>query len=416
MRRRLWTRRPSKNSLPRRRNTCLKILKNKSVLLGVTGGVAAYKSVELARRLRDAEASVTIVMTEASQRFITPLSLEVASRNRVYSSLFDNPMAHISLPAEADLIIIAPATANSIAKFAQGIADDLLSTCFLAATGKKIIIAPAMNWRMYENPACQRNLDLLRSAGVIQVGPESGGLACGEEGVGRMAEVPEIIEAAISALCPKDLAGEKVVVTAGPTREHIDPVRFISNRSSGKMGFALARAAKNRGAAVTLITGPASLTPPGGITCIRIETAAEMLHAVKNQVSSGATILVMSAAVADFTPAGRSATKIEKKDLETLALHRTEDIITAIASCSRKPFIVGFAAETGPNLDRAARKMKEKGMDMVVFNDISAAGSGFDVDTNRVVMLDRTGNEELDLMSKDDVADAIFNRLLKIKA
>lgn len=378
--------------------------------------MAAYKAVDLARRLRDAEASVTIMMTEASQRFITPLSLECASQNRVYSSLFDEPMAHIRLPAEADLIIIAPATANTIAKFAHGIADDLLSTCFLAATGRKIIVAPAMNWRMYESPACRRNLDLLRSAGVIQVGPESGSLACGEEGIGRMAEVPEIIDAAIAALSPKDLAGETVVVTAGPTREYIDPVRFISNRSSGKMGFALARAARNRGAAVTLVTGPSSLTPPSGINCIRTETSGEMLHAVKNQVKSGATILVMAAAVADFSPARPGTTKIDKNDLTALDLRRTEDIITAVASADRKPFIVGFAAETGQNLDRAKRKMKEKGMDMLVFNDVSAQDAGFDVDTNRVVILDPAGKEELALMSKDDVADAIFNRLLQIKA
>ncbi|MBA4374020.1 MAG: bifunctional phosphopantothenoylcysteine decarboxylase/phosphopantothenate--cysteine ligase CoaBC [Thermodesulfovibrio sp.] len=392
------------------------MLKNKSVLLGVTGGVAAYKAVDLARRLRDAEASVTIMMTEASQRFITPLSLETASQNRVYSSLFDDPLAHIRLPAEADLVIIAPATANSLAKFAHGIADDLVSTCVLAATGKKIIIAPAMNWRMYESPACRRNLEILRSDGMIQVGPESGSLACGEEGIGRMSEVSEIIEAAVAALCPKDLAGETVVVTAGPTREYIDPVRFISNRSSGKMGFALARAARNRGASVTLIAGPTALAAPSGITCIRTETAKEMLQAVKGQVNAGATILVMAAAVADFSPANRSNTKIEKKDLATLALDRTDDIITAVASAGRKPFIVGFAAETGMNLDRAARKMKDKGMDMVVFNDVSAEGCGFDVDTNRVIFLDRAGKKELELMSKYDVADALFNRLLQIKA
>ncbi len=356
------------------------------------------------------------MMTEASQRFITPLSLETASQNRVYTSLFDDPLAHIKLPAEADLVIIAPATANSIAKFAHGIADDLVSTCFLAATGKQIIIAPAMNWRMYESPACRRNLEVLRSAGVIQTGPEKGSLACGEEGIGRMAGVPEIIEAAGAALCTKDLAGERVVVTAGPTREYIDPVRFISNRSSGRMGFALARAARNRGASVTLVTGPTSLTPPPGISCIRTETAAEMLQAVKSQVGGGASILVMAAAVADFSPAGRSSVKIEKKDLETLALRRTDDIITAVASGAVRPFIVGFAAETGDNPDRAERKREQKGMDMVVFNNVSAEGSGFDVDTNRVIILDRSGKRELELMSKDDVADAIFDRLLQIKA
>lgn len=378
--------------------------------------MAAYKAADLARRLRDAEASVTIVMTEASQRFITPLSLETASQNRVYSSLFDDPLAHIKLPAAADLVLIAPATANSLAKFAHGIADDLLSTCFLAATGKKIIVAPAMNWRMYESPACQRNLELLRSAGVLQTGPVSGSLACGEEGLGRMAEVSEIVEAAIAALCPKDLTGETVVVTAGPTREYLDPVRFISNRSSGKMGFALARAARNRGASVILITGPTSLVPPADVTCLRIETAAEMLAAVKAQVAAGASILVMAAAVADFSPAQQSSTKIEKQHLTTLTLNRTEDIITTVAAADRRPFIVGFAAETGMNPDRAERKMRSKGMDMVVFNDVSAEGCGFDVDTNRVIILDRAGSKELELMSKHEVADALFNRLLQIRA
>ena len=382
----------------------------------MTGGVAAYKSVELARRLRDAEASVTVIMTEASARFITPLSLETASQNRVYRSLFDDPMAHIALPSAADLLLVAPATANSIAKFANGIADDLLSTCFLAATGVRTLIAPAMNWRMYENPAVRRNLEALRESGVLQVGPSKGFLACGEEGIGRMAEVPEIIEAAAAALTPKDLAGEKVLITAGPTREYIDPVRFISNRSSGKMGFALARAARNRGAEVTLVTGPTCLTPPPGVRCVSVETSDDMLFEVQNRAGGDATILVMAAAVADFGPECRADSKIDKTDLLTLTLKKTQDIVATIGGGGRRPFIVGFAAETGQNPDRAEQKMRSKGMDMIVFNDVTESGSGFDTDTNRVVLIDRAGRHALELMSKDDVADAVFDRLREIKA
>jgi phosphopantothenoylcysteine decarboxylase/phosphopantothenate--cysteine ligase len=224
------------SSSPTRRKKKLRILKNKRIFLGVTGGVAAYKSIDLIRRLRDAGASVTVTMTEAAGRFVTPLSLEVASQNKVYSSLFSEPMAHISLPAASDIMVIAPATANIISKFALGLADDLLSTCFLSYCGKTVI-APAMNWRMYENRVFRENLEKLLSHGVIQVGPERGSLACGQEGIGRMAEPAEIVEAVEAALSQKDLADEKIVIAAGPTREYLDPVRFISNRSSGKMGY-----------------------------------------------------------------------------------------------------------------------------------------------------------------------------------
>ena len=382
----------------------------------MTGGVAAYKSVELARRLRDAEASVTAVMTEASERFITPLSLETATGKKVFRSFDQDPTAHIRLPSESDLLIIAPATANSIAKFALGIADDFLSTCVLASTGKKLLIAPAMNSRMYENPAFRRNLDQLLSFGALQVGPGEGALACGTEGIGRMAEVPEIIGAAVSALTDKDLSGEKIIVTAGPTREYIDPVRFLSNRSSGKMGFALARAARNRGAEVVLISGPSSQTSPAGVFCRRVETAAEMLNAVRDEVSSGATILIVAAAVADFAPASFSDSKIGKEAIGTLPLRRTEDILSSVSAAVGRPFIVGFSAETGEATDRAERKMREKGMDMIVFNNVSEPGAGFDLDTNRVTVIDPSGKTCLDIMSKDEVADSIFDRLLKIRA
>ncbi len=367
------------------------------------------------RRLKDQGASVRVIMTEASKHFITPLSLEVASQQKVYSSVFDEPMAHISLPASADLMLIAPATANMISKFAHGIADDLLSTCLLSYSGN-VIIAPAMNWKMYENATIQENLAKLTASGVIQIGPERGSLACGEEGIGRMADVADIVDAALAALSKKDLAGEKITVTAGPTREYLDPVRFISNRSSGKMGYALAKAAHNRGADVTLISGPTSLRMPNGVRFAGVETSGEMAEAVKQAVNDGTTILIMAAAVADFSPARRSEIKLEKGDVTSLDLRRTEDIISSVSGKRKRPFIIGFAAETGADISRAEIKMKRKRMDMIVFNDVTQPGAGFDIDTNSVVVVDRRGRTRLDTMSKDAVADAIFDRLNKIRA
>ncbi len=390
-----------------------KILKNKSVLYGVTGGVAAYKSVELVRRLSEEGASVFVIMTKASKKFVTPLSLEIASQNRVYSSLFDEPMAHIKLPATADLMLIAPATANIIAKFANGIADDLLSTCLLSYSGK-IIIAPSMNWRMYENKIFQQNLKKINSLGVVQIGPEKGSLACGEEGMGRMSDISDIVEAVKGVLSKKDLVDENIVVTAGPTREYIDPVRFISNRSSGKMGFSLAKTARNRGANVTLISGPSSLNKPHGIKFIQVETSKEMLNAVKKQMNH-ATVLIMSAAVSDFTPLHKSGTKIEKCGNFSLKLRQSKDIISECIKADRRPFVIGFAAETGKKISRAIGKMKDKDMDMIVFNDVTDPDSGFEVDTNKVVIIDRKGKTSLDLMSKDHVAEAILDRLFKIR-
>src|SRR3989304_5401422 len=315
-------------------------LRNKSVLLGVSGGAAAYKAVELIRRLKDEGALVTVIMTEAAKKFITSLSLEIASQNKVYSDLFGDPMIHITLPSHADIMVVAPATANTIGKFARGIADNLLTTCLLSFAGK-VVLAPSMNWRMYENPFFQENLKCLLSRGVIQVGPEKGSLACGEEGIGRMSDIPEIIEAIKSALSQKDLEKEKILVTAGPTREYLDPVRFISNRSRGK-----------------------------------IEKSGELL----------------------------------------LKLHRTPDILSEIGKRKRRPFIIGFAAETGEKIERAKRKLKEKNMDIIVFNDVTKAGSGFEVDTNKVVIIDRKKELKLPLLSKDSVADEILNRLVELKA
>ena len=391
-----------------------RVLRNKSLILGVTGGVAAYKTVDLVRRLKEEGLSVTVIMTEAAQHFVTPLSLEIASQNKVYSNLFHNPMAHIYLPAEADIMAIAPATANIIAKCARGIADDLVSTSFLSFRGN-VIIAPSMNWRMYESPFFQENLKHLLSRGITQVGPEKGNLACGEKGMGRMADVSAIVSSVLSLIGEKDLAGEKILVTAGPTREYLDPVRFLSNRSSGKMGYAIARAASRRGADVTLISGHSSLQRPHGMHFIPVETASDMLEAVKKEAHTS-TVLIMSAAVSDFMPAEMSNVKIEKARSLTVKLKTTPDIISAVSGKRKKPFIIGFAAETGRRIGRARKKLKEKQMDMIVFNDVTEEGSGFDSDTNKVIIIERNKETELTCMSKDSVADAILDKLVEGEA
>lgn len=390
------------------------MLKNKSLLLGVTGGVAAYKSVGLVRRLIDEGASVSVVMTEAAKKFVTPLSLEIASRNTVYTDLYSHPMAHITLPAHADLMVIAPATANLIGKFAHGLADDLLSTCLIAFRGN-VLIAPSMNWRMYSNSAVRENLAALLSRGVIQVGPEEGRLACGEEGPGRMSEIPDIVAAVQSAFSKKDLTEERILVTAGPTREYIDHVRFISNRSSGKMGYAIARAALRRGAEVTLISGSTSLHRPMGVKFIPAETARDMLHRVREGITS-ASILIMAAAVADFMPREKFPGKIKKTEGLLLDLERTPDILTEISSEKHRPFLAGFAAETGNRVENARQKLKEKRLDLIIFNDVTEPDAGFDGDTNKVTLIDAQAEKQLPLLSKDEVAEVILDRIRELKA
>ncbi|MFA5354353.1 MAG: bifunctional phosphopantothenoylcysteine decarboxylase/phosphopantothenate--cysteine ligase CoaBC [Thermodesulfovibrionales bacterium] len=385
------------------------MLAGKSLLVGVTGSVAAYKSVEIVRGLKREGASVWVIMTEASSRFVTPLSLELASGGPVFRDIFDPPLSHTELTAEADLFIVAPATANIIGKYSQGIADDLLSASLLAYRGK-LLFAPAMNWRMYENPVVRRNLDILKSLGVLFVGPEEGDLACGEKGMGRMSEPERVIEAIQFALTPQDLAGERVLVTAGPTREYLDPIRFISNRSSGKMGYAVAKMAQRRGAEVTLISGPVSLRPPDGIGLVTVDTAEEMRRAVMDRIG-WSTVFVMSAAVADFSPGEAKAEKVGKTDELLLQLKKTRDILAEVGKLPVRPFVVGFSAETGQRQDRARRKLREKGMDMIVFNDVTRAGAGFDVDTNEVMILREDREEPLPLMSKDKVASAILDRV-----
>lgn len=390
------------------------MLKDRSILLGITGSVAAYKSIELIKGLRQEGASVKVIMTEASKRFITPLSIELASGNSVYCDMFELPLSHVSLPADADLFVVAPATANIIGKYANGIADDLLSTSLLAFNGK-VIIAPAMNWRMYQNTVFQKNLKHLISLGIKIAVPERGSLACGEEGIGRMADVEKIMETIRTALSKQELAGENILVTAGPTREYIDPIRYISNRSSGKMGYAIAKIAKRRGADVTLISGPVSMAPPEGVEVINVETAGEMRAAVMDNVSMS-SIFIMSAAVADFMPSETKDRKIDKKERLSLNLVKTADILEEVGRFKNKPFIVGFAAETGQRLDRARTKLMDKNIDMIVFNDVSKTGSGFDVDTNEVVIIDRKTEKKLPLMSKEAVAIALFDRIIEIRS
>ncbi|MDI6745123.1 MAG: bifunctional phosphopantothenoylcysteine decarboxylase/phosphopantothenate--cysteine ligase CoaBC [Thermodesulfovibrionales bacterium] len=385
-----------------------KVLKNKKILLGVAGGVAAYKSVDLVRRLKDEGASVNVIMTDASKNFITPLSLEIAAGNKVYSNLFDDPMSHINLPKETDIMLIAPATANIIGKFANGIADDLLSTCFLSFKGR-VVIAPSMNWRMYDNPIFQENLRRLTAYGIIQVGPDKGTLACGEEGIGRMADVSEIIETIKSAFSKKDFFKKKVIVTAGPTREYLDPVRFLSNRSSGKMGYALARACIRRGAEVILVSGPSNIEKPHGLKAFHtVETTREMRDEVFKSLPA-TDVVIMAAAPADFSPEKEEKAKIEKSGRLSVNFKSAPDILSELGKLKNKPFLVGFAAETGRRLDRAKEKLIRKNADIVVFNDVTAPCSGFDVDTNKITIIRKNKELSLPVMTKDNAAEAILD-------
>ncbi len=394
------------------------LLNGKSILFGISGSIAAYKAIEVIRLLKKEGASVNVIMTDASRHFITPLSVEIASCNNVYSDMFRSPLSHISLTANADLFIIAPATANIIGKYANGIADDMLSTALLAYRGK-VIFVPAMNYRMWENPMVQKNVDYLLSKGVIFIGPEKGCLACGEEGTGRMADADIIMEAIKTVFMKQDLSGQRIVVTAGPTREYLDPVRYISNRSSGRMGYAIARIAKMRGADVTLISGPVSLMPPYGVDLIKTETTEDMYRAVKEHIKD-ASLFIMSAAVSDYMFSRIEDFKIEKREKIDIELIKTKDILKEIGSLKETQYIVGFSAETGNRLDRARKKLSDKNIDMIVFNNVLKEGSGFDVETNEVVILykDDKGNINefpLPLMSKEEVASAMFDKIVELR-
>jgi phosphopantothenoylcysteine decarboxylase/phosphopantothenate--cysteine ligase len=395
------------------------MLHDKQIVLGVTGGIAAYKAAEIVRLLVKAEAHVRVIMTKNAQEFMTPLTLQTLSGNPVATETFDltqeSEIGHIRLADTADLILIAPATANVIAKLANGLADDLLTTVLLATTAP-VLIAPAMNVHMYAHPLVQENMQKLARIGYHIVEPSSGELACGYEGTGRLADPADIVEEIQSVLSTKDLSTERIIVTAGPNCEPIDPVRFISNRSTGKMGYAMARVAQQRGAHVTLVSGPTSLLPPRGVDFHSVRTACEMQQAVLNAYPQ-ASMVVSAAAIADYRPAEVAPQKIKKGAAEfVISLDRNPDIIAGLGQQKGERLLVGFATETENILHNAERKLKGKNLDMIVANDVTQEGAGFAHDTNIVTLIDRTGRvEPLAQMSKDAVAHAVYDRLLTLK-
>ncbi len=396
----------------------MKNLAGKTVVMGVTGGIAAYKAVELLRILTKAGASVHVIMTKAATEFITPLTFQTLSGNPVHTELFnliqEQEIGHISLADRADLIVIAPATANIIGKISNGIADDLLTTTVMASKAP-VLIAPAMNLNMYENPVYRENEERLRRYGYHFVDAESGSLACGWVGKGRLAQPEHIFDEICALLTPSDLAGETILVTAGPTREEIDPVRYITNHSSGKMGYSLARAARHRGANVILISGPTCLEPPSGAKLVKIDSALEMCEAVMG-FAPECTVVIKAAAVADYRPVMRSDEKIKKKgERLILEMEGNPDILALLGGQPKRPLLIGFAAETTDLKAHASSKLAAKNLDMIVANDVSQEGAGFNLDTNIARLLYRDGGEELlELMKKDQLSDLILDRVVML--
>lgn len=391
------------------------VLSGRTVVLGITGGIAAYKAAELVRLLVKAGAGVHCIMTAAAREFIAPLTLQTLSKNPVAISLFDlwdeREIGHISLASRADIFIIAPATANCIAKIAHGIADDMLSTVVMA-TRAPLLIAPAMNVNMWNSPALQKNISILKERGMHIIEPASGELACGTEGEGRLADVADIAEHAASLLSPQDYTGVSALVTAGPTREHFDPARFLSNPSSGKMGYALARALHWRGANVILVSGPVHLAPPPGVRCISVTSARDMAAAVDEHFEQ-AHLVIKTAAVADYRPREQLPRKHKKKDKDLcLELERNPDILAGLGARKGGRVLVGFAAETDEVLANAGAKLSAKKLDMIIANDISCPDSGFESETNRVSILKAgAAPEHLPCMSKDALAHALLDRI-----
>ena len=390
-------------------------LKNKTILLGVTGGIGAYKAIELTRLLTKAGADVWPVMTDSAMEFIGPLSLETLSGNPVSTSLFEpnetGRINHIELAEKADLVIIAPATANTIGKIAGGIADDILSTLVLA-TSAPILIAPAMNHRMYENKAVEANIEKLKGFGYSFIGPEEGELACGSEGKGRLAPVTDIVEAVGGLLSTKELEGETILVTAGATREAIDPIRFLSNGSSGKMGFALARAALRRGAKVILISGRTTLPAPQGVTFVEA-TSAEDMHREASAHFTKASVVIMAAAISDYTPKKKLTRKLKKsEDDMTLEMTRTLDILKEMGENKGERLLVGFALETNNIMENAKKKLTGKNLDIIVANSTEALASG--VNQATIIYKDRE-IEPLPTLNKEEVAELILDRITELK-
>ena len=394
-------------------------LKDKQVVLGVCGGIAAYKAVELLRTLVKSGSQIRVIMTGSAQEFVGPLTFEALSGHPVWTRMFgrqeDAPLRHIAWADKADAVVIAPATANIIGKMAHGIADDPLTT-FVLSVRAPILVCPSLNVRMYENRVVQDNIVRLEQAGIKVLHPETGSLACGHEGPGRLPNVETIAEELRSLLCTYDLAGERILITAGPTQEPIDPVRFISNPSSGKMGHAIARVASRRGAEVVLISGPTALPDPQGVKVIRVSTAEEMFKAVMDHVEQ-TTIIVKAAAVSDWRPTGLFEHKVKKDQMaHPLSLELTPDILKALGENKTGQILVGFAAETQNLRENACAKLTAKNLDLIVANLIGRADSGFGSDTNQVTLFYRDGRaEDLPIMDKEDLADIILDRVLEIK-
>jgi phosphopantothenoylcysteine decarboxylase/phosphopantothenate--cysteine ligase len=393
-------------------------LQGKEIVLGITGGIAAYKGAELVRLMVKRGARVHVVMTRSAREFITPLTLQTLSGNAVFTELFtlyeEKEIGHISLSQRAQVLLIAPATANIIGKIAHGIADDVLSTVAMAMKAP-VLMAPAMNEAMWNNPVVQDNIAALKKRGCHFIDPGQGDLACGAQGIGRMADNEDIIDELEALLSVQDFSRKSVLVTAGPTREKIDPVRYISNPSSGKMGYAIARAFRLRGARVTLVSGPAAIAPPRGVRLVPVETAEQMRAAV-DKYFTNASIVVKAAAVGDYRPRTAAARKIKKTDAALdLRLERTRDILAELGKKKGQKILVGFAAETDNVKNNALEKLKKKNLDLMVANDVSKPGIGFGSDTNEVQLIFRDGRvETLSARPKDEIAHALLDRILSL--
>ena len=396
------------------------MLKGKTVVIGVSGGIAVYKACDVVSRLKKLNANVHVIMTKSATEFVTPLTFQSLSQNYVVSDMFEEPktwdVEHISLAKRADVFLIAPATANVIGKIANGIADDMLTTTVMA-TKAKVLIAPAMNTNMYENPILQRNINTLKELGYNFVEPESGRLACGDTGKGKLASPETIVDEVVKLLSKgQDLKGKSIIVTAGPTVESIDPMRYITNRSTGKMGYSIAKEAIERGADVTLITGPTNLTPPQNLKkLVKIESAKDMYEAVLANLDEN-DVVIKSAAVADYKPKNYSNKKIKKSDDDlVIELDRNKDIAQEIGKIKNNKILVGFAAETNDLIENASLKIKKKNLDFIVANDLTKEGAGFGVDTNIVKIIDKEGNiTEYPKMKKEEVANIILDKIKEL--
>ena len=394
-----------------------KMVAGKHIILGVAGSIAAYKIASLASMLVKQKADVTVIMTQNATNFINPITFETLTGNKCLVDTFDRnfefQVEHVSLAKQADVFLVAPASANVIAKAAHGIADDMLTTTLLACTCPKIF-APAMNTAMYQNPIVQDNMKILERYGMEVISPASGYLACGDTGEGKMPEPETLCEYIVKALTPKDMAGKKVLVTAGPTQEKMDPVRYISNHSTGKMGYAIARAAMMRGAEVTLVSGKVNLQPPMNVRVVPVVSAADMAKAVK-ETASEQDIIIKAAAVADYRPAVTADEKLKKKDDElSIALERTEDILAYLGAHRRDgQFLCGFSMETENMVENSRAKLEKKNIDMIVANNLKQEGAGFGTDTNVVTLLTKDETVELPMMSKEEVADRLLDYIME---